>query len=134
MPTLWLAFGDTRRVRSSNEGATGEPPPPTVLTVERSYLPTSGWFTMRCSTVSVNDQPVHRSRSMICITIAGSNRPISQTLLIPAAIIITAPACRPETWNSGLEMSWHGGSGGSPDCDVPDSDASAPAAAAALNI
>ena len=71
--------------------------------------PTSGWFTMRCNTVSVNDQPVHRSRSITCIATAGSKRPISHTLFSPVASIITAALCRPETWNSGLDTSWHVG-------------------------
>ena len=75
-------------------------------------MPTSGWFTRRCSTVSVNDQPVHRSRSITCIATAGSKRPISHTLFNPVASIITAALCRPETWNSGLDTSWHVGNGG----------------------
>ena len=112
MPTLWRAFGKICRVRSISDAETGDPPPPIVLMLDRSYLSASGKLTMRCSSVSVNDQPVHCSRSMMRIATAGSKRPMSHTLLSPVASIITAALCSPDTWNSGLDTSWQVGSGG----------------------
>ncbi len=98
------------RASSWVAGGTAEPPPPIVFTDERSNLPaaTSGSCTNRCSTVSVIDQPVHCSRSMTAAAFFGSNRPIHHTLRTPVATNITAPVCRPDTWNSGLVMNWQG--------------------------
>ena len=37
---------------------------------------------------------------------------MSHTLFSPVASIMTAALCSPDTWNSGLDTSWHVGRGG----------------------
>lgn len=56
---------------------------------------------------------VTRSCSMRRRTSTGSKRPVRQTVFAPAASIMTAPAYRPERWNSGTVTSEQVGGGGS---------------------
>ncbi len=99
--------GSASRVSRCRSRENGDPPPPRVRRLVRSWSARPGWFTKRCSSAVVKPQPVMCSRSMSSHTTSGSNRPTVHTDFTPLTASAMAAVCRPDTWKSGLVTSWH---------------------------